>query len=327
MSRAAKSKASPALAFIKPCLAEAAGDPPSGDNWVHEIKFDGYRVQAHVNNSKVTLFTRNALDCTGKFGLVVGELQKLGAGSAIIDGEAVVQNEAGVADFDALRREFERGRNARIVLMAFDLLHLDGEDVRRRPLLERKALLRDLLGRPSKSSLVRFSDHMAGDGADVFANACKMGLEGIVSKRIDRPYRSGRSADWLKAKCVVANPFVVIGFVRLKGTSEAIGSLVLGYYAGRTLYYAGRVGTGFSQSDAGAIWEALQTLQTDAPPLHKRLTTEQRAGVVWVKPVLVAQVAYRNWSPEGIVRHASFKAFRQDKRPSEIRKPPSLEQC
>ena len=324
MSHAAKSKASLPLAFIKPCLAEATSDPPSGDDWVHEIKFDGYRIQAHVANSKVTLFTRNALDWTGKFGSVVGELQKLRAGSAIIDGEAVVQNEAGVADFDALRREFERGRNARIVFMAFDLLHLDGDDLRRRPLLERKALLKDLFGKPSKTSLLQFSDHMAGDGGDVFANACRMGLEGIVSKRIDRPYRSGRSADWLKAKCVMADPFVVIGFVRLKGTSQAIGSLVLGYYAGRTLIYAGRVGTGFSQSDAGAIWEALQTIQTVAPPLAKHLTNEQREGVVWVKPLLVAQVEYRSWTPDGIVRHASFKAFRQDKRPSEIRKPPSL---
>ena len=324
MSRAAKSEEGLSLQFIKPCLAEAASAPPSGDQWVHEIKFDGYRIQAHLANSKARLFTRNALDWTDKFGLIAGEVQKLRAGNAIIDGEAVVQDAAGVADFDALRRELERGRNARIVIMAFDLLHLDGTDLRRQSLLERKAQLRSLIGKPSNSSLLQFSDHMAGEGSDVFKNACRMGLEGIVSKRIDRHYRSGRSGDWLKVKCVMADPFVVIGFVRLKGSSQAIGSLVLGYYDGRILIYAGRVGTGFSQDDAAAVWEALQTVLTDAPPLHKRLTPEQREGVVWVKPLLVAQVEYRSWSPAGIVRHASFKSFRQDKRPSEIRKPPSL---
>ena len=137
MSGAARTDAIPPLVFIKTCLAQAANEPPSGDEWAHEIKFDGYRIQAHVAKSKASILTRNALDWTEKFGSVVGELQKLRVRSAIIDGEAVVQNEAGVADFDALRREFERGRNARIVLMAFDLLHLDGVDLRQRPLLER----------------------------------------------------------------------------------------------------------------------------------------------------------------------------------------------
>ena len=324
MSRLRKPDTSPNLRFVKPCLAQATNEAPSGDEWVHEIKYDGYRVQVHLVGSKAMLFSRNALDWTRRFGLVVGELERLGVGSAIVDGEAVVQDQNGVANFDALRRELGKEQKAQIMLMAFDLLHLDGEDLRPRPLLERKKLLQVLLGARRKSSLLRFSDHMHGDGKQIFASACKLGLEGIVSKRHDRPYRSGRSADWLKIKCIMADPFVVIGYVPLQGASQAIGSLVMGYYDHGTLTYAGRVGTGFSASDAGAIWEGLQTIKSVSSTLLKRLTREQRDGVVWVQPELVAQVEYRSWSPDGLLRHSSFKAFRQDKRPSEIGRPASL---
>jgi bifunctional non-homologous end joining protein LigD len=315
---------SPPIPFIKPCLAEATDAAPSGADWVHEIKYDGYRVQAHVAGSKVTLFTRNALDWTGKFGRVVGELEKLRASSAVLDCEAVVQNDKGVADLDALRRELEHGPKANIVLMVFDLMHLDGVDVRQRPLLQRKALLQERLGAKSKSFLLQFSDHMQGDGKDIFASACGMGLEGIVSKRIDRPYRSGRSGDWLKIKCVMADRFVVVGYVALKGASQAIGALVLAYHDGGALIYAGRVGTGFSAVDAGAIWGALQTIRTEIFPFSQRLTREQREGVVWVQPVVVAEIEYRGWSPDGLLRHCAFKAFRQDKSPDQICRPASL---
>ena len=324
MTRPAKGTASAGLAFFKPCLAQAATEPPSGEDWVHEIKYDGYRIQAHLAASNVSLFTRNAFDWTNKLGDVAGELGKLGVKAAIIDGEAVVQNKSGVSNFHALQRELDKGPKARIALMAFDLLHLEGVDVRRQPLLERKAMLKDVLGTRPKSSLLQFGDHMRGDGKQVFASACKLGLEGIISKRVDRPYHSGRSTDWLKIKCALADAFVVIGYVRSKAASQAIGSLVLGYYDGRTLIYAGRVGTGFSASEAAAIWEALQTVRADDPPLSRRLTREQREGVVWVRPALVAQVEYRGWTPENHLWHSSFKAFRQDKWPSQIGRPASL---
>jgi bifunctional non-homologous end joining protein LigD len=325
MRRPDKREAIGTLEFIKPCLAQTANEPPSGEEWVHEIKYDGYRIQAHLTGSKVSLFTRNGLDWTDKFGAVVGDLQKLNLGSAIIDGEAIVQRQTGLADFHALQHELARGPDARVILMAFDLLYLNSEDVRKRPLLARKALLKTVLGASRPATLLQFSDHMLGEGKAVLANACKLGLEGIVSKRADRPYRSGRSSDWLKSKCVLADPFVVVGYVPSAGSSRVIGSLALGYYADRYLTYAGRVGTGFSVSDAAAIWDGLQAIRTDDSPLVQRLTPAQRVGVIWVKPKVVAQVEYRSWTPGGILRHASFKAFRQDKRPSQIHKPPSLD--
>jgi bifunctional non-homologous end joining protein LigD len=313
-----------ASTFIKPCLAQDAQTPPSGEQWAHEIKHDGFRIQAIVTPPAVTLLTRSGLDWTHRLGVVVKELATLKVRSAIIDGEAVVLNESGVADFHALQREARKGARAHIVLMAFDLLHLNSSDVRKRPLFERKALLRDALGKRSKSSLLRYNDHMLGDGKEVLAGACKLGLEGIISKRLDRPYRSGRSPDWLKPKCLLSDPFVVIGYTPMKGASGAIGSLVLGYYDGVTLRHAGRVGTGFSEREAHAIGEGLEAIRTEEPPTSQRLTHEQRHGVIWVRPQLVAQITYQGWSSDGLLRHSSFKVFLPDLRPSEVRKPKSL---
>jgi bifunctional non-homologous end joining protein LigD len=230
-------------------------------------------------------------------GSSVEELAALKVHSAIIDSEAVVLNEAGVADFQALQREVRKEARAHIVLMAFDLLHHNGVDVRKRPLLERKALLRDSLGKWSKSSLLRYNDHMSGDGKAVLANACKLGLEGIISKRIDRPYRSGRSSNWLKSKCLLSDPFIVIGFT-LQAGSKLIGSLVLGYHDGASLIYAGRVGTGFSEEEAHAMQQALQMTRTEHPPTTQRVSHVQRQGVIWVQPRLVAKVQYRGWSSD-----------------------------
>ena len=316
----------PDLAFIKPALAMATDEPPRSGPWLHEIKYDGYRMQAHLRGSHVTLFTRTGLDWTGKFGLVVSDLRDLAAKSAVIDCEAVVLRDTGAADFSALQAELKRGSRARITLMALDLLNLNGNDLRKRPLLERKFLLRALLGERSKHSLLQFSQYMEGDGADVFAAACRLGLEGIVSKRADTAYRSGRSRDWLKAKCVHADPFVVLGFTQLRGRPGAIGALALGYYAGKTLTYAGRVGTGFSDILATEIWTLAQTLLARSPPpMANSLTAEQRSGLTWIKPKLVAQVEYRGWSTDGLLRHSAFKAFREDKRPTSIRRPQHMQ--
>jgi bifunctional non-homologous end joining protein LigD len=202
--------------------------------------------------------------------------------------------------------------------MAFDLLHLEGLELRHRPLRERKDLLRVLLGKRPKSSLLQFSDHMMGDGNAVLESACQIGLEGIISKRLDRPYRSGRSSDWLKSLCLLTDPFVVIGFVPSKAGSDIVGSLVLGFYDGGSLIHAGRVGTGFSQAEARALWQGLQTIRIETQPISQRLSREQRQDVVWVEPRFVAEVQYRGWSGDGLLRHSSFKALLPKKRPSDV---------
>ena len=312
--------------FIKPALAEAATELPKAGPWVHEIKFDGYRMQVHISGSEVILLTRNGLDWTDKFAATVKELRGLPAQSAIIDCEAVVLNEKGIADFGLLQREFKRGHGARMTFMALDLLELDGVDLRKKPLIERKTLLKELLGTRPKTSLLQFSEHMEGDGNEVLRNACLFGLEGIVSKRIDKPYQSGRSSHWLKIKCVMADPFVIVGYTDLKGKPGAVGALALGYFAGGKLTYAGRVGTGFTEPEAALIWEQFQTLQIPVPTFAKRLAPDQRAGVTWIEPLLVAQVEYRSWTSDGLLRHSAFKSFRQDKQPTEIGPPPSMPQ-
>jgi bifunctional non-homologous end joining protein LigD len=311
------------LAFIKPSLARDAATPPLGDEWVYEIKHDGFRIEALVAPPKVQLLTRNGLDWTHRLGLVVKELAGLRVRSAIIDGEAVVQNDRGVSDPHALQRELKKGSRARIAIMAFDLLHLDGRDLWHRPLRERKDLLRDLLGKRPTSSLLQFSDHMLGNGRAVLESACKMGLEGIISKRLDRPYHSGRTLDWLKSLCLLSDPFVVIGFVPSKAGSAVVGSLVLGFYEGESLIHAGRVGTGFSQTEAQALWQGLQTIRIEDPPIYQRLSRPQRQDVIWVQPRLVAQVQYRGWSADGLLRHSSFKALLPKKQPSEVFRPAS----
>jgi bifunctional non-homologous end joining protein LigD len=311
-------------AFVAPSLATLAASPPQGTDWVHEIKYDGYRVQMHVRDGSAVLLTRNGLDWTTKFGKVGAEVRYLDLRAAIIDGEAIVQNDLGVSDFDALQREFKKGAAARIAIVAFDLLMLDGEDWRPRPLLERKSKLKQVLGKRPPGSLLYFGDHMTGAGREMYDRACKLGLEGIVSKRTDRPYRSGRSGDWRKIKCVLTDDLVVIGYVGLKGASEAIGSLVLGYVENRSLHYAGRVGTGFTAAQAHAIWQTLQTIRCPAPPLARALAAVARAGVVWVEPTLVAEVQHRGWTPDNVLRQSAFKTFREDKTASQIGRPESL---
>jgi bifunctional non-homologous end joining protein LigD len=310
--------------FIKPCIPTEASAPPSGRAWVHEIKHDGIRVQALVASQKATLFTRTGLNWTPRLGAVVDDLAALKVQSALIDGEAIVQNERGIADFHLLQLEMRKGRRARIAVMAFDLLNLNGLDLRPQPLLERKGLLRDTLGQRAKSSLLQVSDHVEGDGRAVLASACKLGLEGIVSKRVDKPYRSGRSADWLKALCVHTDQFVVVGYTLAKGMQESIGSLVLGYLDGQDLVHAGRVGTGLSQAEANAVWTALQAIHIEHPDMSPRLPRDQTKDVVWVKPVLVVQVKYRGWTADGLLRHSAFVRFRHYVRPSEARRPVSL---
>ncbi len=308
-------------AFIAPCLATLVREPPSGDRWVHEIKFDGYRIQAHAENGAVRLFTRSGVDWTEKFAPLVKSLHELKVRSAMIDGEVIVEDQRGASSFVELVHDLKTGRSERMTFVTFDLLFLDGTDVRSLPLGERKALLEVLLRKQKKSSPICYSEHLSGDGRAVLTEACKLGLEGVISKRIDKPYRSGRHDDWLKSKCKQSNEFVVAGYLDSSAVKHAAGALVLGYYESKRLVYAGRVGTGFSRRTSGEIWGTLQSMRVETAPFSKPLTPEQAKGVNWVRPKLVAQVEYRAWTGDGLLRQATFKAVREDKPARQVRRP------
>lgn len=308
-------------AFIPPCLAAAAHAAPTGPDWVHEIKFDGYRLQAQIAHGQVRLLTRTGLDWTNRFSGIARSLAHLQVNVAVLDGEAIWEDAHGVSSFAGLVAALKALRGEDISFVAFDLLHVDGTDTRTQPLAERKAMLRKLLRAPRVNRSVRYSEHFEVDGGALLAEAAKLGVEGIVSKRIDRPYHSGRTHEWLKIKCSATDEFVVIGYLDLTRKRSAVGALVVGYYHKGTLTYAGRVGTGFSHAVATELWDELQPLRVERPPVAQSLTVQQRKGVRWLKPRLVVQVDYRGWTADRLLRHASFQGVREDKPASAVHRP------
>ena len=285
--------------FIKPQLATLKSRAPKGDQWLHEIKYDGYRIQVHLNRGRKKVFTRNGLDWTKRFTEIAGALAI--PGEAIIDGEVVVVHE-GRTNFSELQAELAAGRRGRLVYYAFDLLWRNG-DLRKLPQIERKQALLDLLGENDVELPVLYSEHLTGDGQEVFEHAAKLNWEGIVSKRADAAYRSERTEAWLKIKTVQREKFPVIGFVK---DPTGVAALYLGKREGKELVYMGKVGTGWSRAVSSQIRKQLDTVVSPKSKLSKQV---RKPKATWVDPVFTAEVEYRDITSEGLLRQSSFKGL------------------
>ena len=302
---------------LSPQLATLMDTPPEGE-WLYEIKFDGYRIMTRILDGEVRLITRNGHDWTERLPLQAKAISELNLGDGWLDGEMVVLNDAGLPDFQALQNAFDIGRSKDIVYYLFDVPFLNGEDLREKPVEDRRAALKKLLGK-QKKGLLRFSDAFSAGHRDIIESACLLSLEGVIGKRAGSVYQSRRSPDWIKLKCKLRQEFVIVGFTKPQGTRSGFGALLLAVNEeGAGLVYAGRVGTGFNQKTLAELFEKMQPLEQDASPLGKKLTSAQGRGVHWIKPTLVGEVEFGEWTREGIVRHSAFIALRSDKPASEV---------
>jgi bifunctional non-homologous end joining protein LigD len=303
--------------FVEPCDPTLQERAPTGDGWIFEIKTDGYRAQVHIRNGRVTVYSRSGYDWSVQFSSIAKAAFKLKVRDAIIDGEATVLGNTGLPDFQALRRELGNRESAKLLLHAFDLLYLNGRDLRRTPLLERKQALKGLLqGAPPNLVYVDFLE----DGTHVFEHACRMGLEGIVAKRVDAPYRSGRQDSWIKLKCTKSDTFPIVAFVeKLGARPRKIASLYVGRWDGDRLVYAGKARSGYTEAVARELRERLDPLIRKTTPL---LVPVNKPKATWVDPEVDAEIEYSAVTDDGLLRAAVFKGLRDDLAAPRVKAPP-----
>jgi bifunctional non-homologous end joining protein LigD len=298
---------------FRPQLACPAARVPGGEEWLHEIKFDGYRTIARLDGGEVRLYTRTGLDWTDRYGVLGQGFRGLPCQQALLDGEILVQDERGIASFAALQDALAEGRTHELIFFAFDLMYLDGYDLTEVPLLERKQALEELLDAVvGPTTPVQISEHVLGHGRAFFEQANHLGLEGVISKRADAPYQQMRTRSWLKIKCRQSEEFLIVGF----SPSEAaggIGALLLADAEDGGLRYVGRVGTGFSMAQMKDLHARLDALRTKKPGVALPPEERRRKDLVWVQPMLPAEVEYGNRTADGILRHAVYKGLRIDK--------------
>ncbi|HEU0094316.1 MAG TPA: DNA ligase D, partial [Vicinamibacteria bacterium] len=301
-------------------LATLVDEPPKGAEWLHEMKFDGYRILARLQDGRARLLSRNGKDWTAHFPTVAAAVEELPAKTALLDGEVAVVLPSGTTSFQALQNALagpDQGPG-QLAYFLFDLIHLEGLSLARAPLEERKTMLRDVLGTPGPGSPLRYSDHVAGSGPEFFKQACALGVEGIVSKRRNAPYEPGRSRSWLKVKCLHRQEFVIAGYTDPEGSRVGLGALLLGVYdADGHLEFAGKVGTGFTSKVLDDLRKKLTARERPTSPFKQART----AGVTrahWVRPELVAEVAFTEWTSDGRLRHPSFQGLREDKNPKDV---------
>jgi bifunctional non-homologous end joining protein LigD len=308
--------------FLAPQLATLVDGPPSGEQWLHELKFDGYRMLCHLRGGKARFWSRNGKDWTEKFPNLSAAVKAIPVDSAILDGEVVIVDKAGRSSFQKLQQSMGGGdTKPAFVFEVFDLLHLDGYDLRRCTLRERKAQLETLMKSAKlqgKNATIRYSDHVEGNGAQFFKQACEYGIEGVVSKLADSPYESTRNKNWLKSKCLKRQEFVIAGYTPSKKGFPGFGSLILGVFDKGELVYTGRVGTGFSINQRLELQKKLDNISQSAMPFRVKPKDPGLREAHWAKLKLVAEVEFTEWTADGSIRHPSFKGLREDKKPSDV---------
>ncbi len=302
---------------LTPELATLVVEPPRGEEWLHEIKLDGYRVMCRLDNGAARLYTRRGADWTEHFPTLLDPLTQVPAHEALLDGEVVYVKDDGRTSFLELASALQSGTDpeGRVVYYVFDLLYLDGYDLTRAPLLARKQALQRLLAGQSPGARIRYVEHLQGRGEEFFRKTCEFALEGAIAKRASSPYRPGRGRDWLKVKCMERQEFVVGGFTDRAETGGGVGALLLGFHEepGGPLYFAGRVGTGWDETTMRDLRARLERLGRDEPALVDPPTGREARGVHWVAPELVVEIEYLSWNGRGMFRHPSFEGLRLDK--------------